>query len=151
MRAAEAARRAVELSAAQYQRLEAGDFDGYGKHEAAQEAACRVVLEWPVAEFDAETIALVDELSGLQRRLCEQFDALLDVTLVYPQGTPSFWDLLCGRLDAVVVRVQRHEIPAELVGLEQATGRAHVVRLGRWTEQLWKAKDQLIDDLLRAG
>ncbi|MEZ4494946.1 MAG: hypothetical protein R3C29_16740 [Dehalococcoidia bacterium] len=78
MRAAEAARRAVELSAAQYQRLEAGDFDGYGKHEAAQEAACRVVLEWPVAEFDAETIALVDELSGLQRRLCEQFDALLE-------------------------------------------------------------------------
>ena len=93
----------------------------------------------------------VGGLSVALATMGEQFDALLDVTLVYPRGTPSFWDLLCGRLDTVVVRVQAHAIPAELVGLEQATGRAHVVRLGRWTEQLWTAKDQLIDDLLRAG
>ena len=26
----------------------------------------------------------------------EQFEALLDVTIVYPHGTPDFWDLLCG-------------------------------------------------------
>ena len=93
----------------------------------------------------------VGGLSVALATMGEQFQALLDVTLVYPRGTPSFWDLLCGRLDTVVVRVQAHAIPAELVGLEQATGRAHVVRLGRWTEQLWTAKDQLIDDLLRAG
>jgi 1-acyl-sn-glycerol-3-phosphate acyltransferase len=79
----------------------------------------------------------------------EQFQALLDVTVVYPQGTPTFWDLLCGRLDAVIVRVQAHAIPPDLIGLEQATGRAHMVRLGRWVEQLWTDKDRLIDDLLR--
>ena len=33
----------------------------------------------------------------------EQFEALLDVTIVYPHGTPRFWDLLCGRIDAVTV------------------------------------------------
>jgi 1-acyl-sn-glycerol-3-phosphate acyltransferase len=79
----------------------------------------------------------------------EQFQAMLDVTLVYPQGTPTFWDLLCGRLDAVIVRVQAHAIPPDLIGLEHASGRAHVVRLGRWVEQLWTDKDRLIDDLLR--
>jgi len=78
----------------------------------------------------------------------EQFQALLDVTLVYPRGTPTFWDLLCGRLDAVVVRVQARAIPAELVGVEHAAERAHVVKLGRWVEQMWKDKDRLIGELL---
>ena len=39
----------------------------------------------------------------------EQFEALLDVTIVYPHGTPDFWDLLCGRIDAVTVRVQQRD------------------------------------------
>jgi 1-acyl-sn-glycerol-3-phosphate acyltransferase len=81
----------------------------------------------------------------------EQFQALLDVTIVYPRGTPTFWDLLCGRLDAVVVRVLPRAIPAELVGVEHASERAHVVKLGRWVEQLWKDKDRLIDELLPAS
>ncbi len=75
--AAAAARHAVELSAAQHRRLESGDFEAYGQHEAAQVAACRTLLEWPIAEFDEETRLLVNELSALQRQLCEQFDALL--------------------------------------------------------------------------
>ncbi|MFO1286159.1 MAG: acyltransferase [Rubrivivax sp.] len=78
----------------------------------------------------------------------EQFQALLDVTIVYPAGTPTFWDLLSGRLDAVIVRVQPRAIPAELVGVEHAAERAHVVKLGRWVEQLWKEKDRLIGELL---
>lgn len=36
----------------------------------------------------------------------EQFHGLLDVTVVYPGGIPTFWDMLCGRLDHVIVRVQ---------------------------------------------
>ena len=43
----------------------------------------------------------------------EQFESLLDVTIVYPHGIPTFWQLLCGQLDAVTVRVQvrRHSRP----------------------------------------
>ena len=80
----------------------------------------------------------------------EQFEALLDVTLVYPQGTPTFWDLLCGRLQAVTVRVQRREIPKDLLGMEQAGERARLVRLGRWVEQQWQEKDRQIDELMKA-
>ncbi len=79
----------------------------------------------------------------------EQFEALLDVTLVYPQGTPTFWELLSGRLDAVTVRVQQREIPADLLGMDQAGERARLVRIGRWIERQWVEKDGLIDELLR--
>ena len=78
MTASEAARRAVDLSAAQHRRLDAGDFAAYARHEAEQLAACRTILEWPLADFDAETRSLVNELSAIQRRLCEQFDSLLE-------------------------------------------------------------------------
>ena len=81
----------------------------------------------------------------------EQFEALLDVTLVYPERTPTFWDLLCGRLDVVIVHVLPREIPLELTGTERAGERAHVVRLGRWVEKQWLEKDQRIDELLSPG
>ena len=79
----------------------------------------------------------------------EQFEALLDVTIVYPHGAPQFWDLLCGRIDAVIVRVQRREIPAAVLGGDPIGDRAQRQRLNAWVEQQWLEKDQLIDQLLR--
>jgi 1-acyl-sn-glycerol-3-phosphate acyltransferase len=77
----------------------------------------------------------------------EQFEALLDVTIVYPRGTPRFWDLLCGRLSAVTVRVKRREIPAEVLGSDPISDRAYRQRIAAWVEQQWKEKDQLIEEL----
>lgn len=81
----------------------------------------------------------------------EQFQALLDVTIVYPHGAPRFWDLMCGRLDAVIVRVQQRAIPADLLGMTAGAERAQHRRLSRWIEHQWLEKDRLIEDLLRAG
>jgi 1-acyl-sn-glycerol-3-phosphate acyltransferase len=97
---------------------------------------------------------LKPKIGGLSVALAtmgEQFHCLLDVTLVYPEGTPTFWDLLCGRLDAVIVRVEQRAIPPELVGVEHAAERSHVVKLGRWVEQQWKEKDRLIGELMGKG
>ncbi|MBK1690077.1 acyltransferase [Rubrivivax gelatinosus] len=79
----------------------------------------------------------------------DQFQALLDVTIVYRHGAPTFWDLLCGRVGEVVVRVRELEIPRELV--EQADhmlDRSFRRRLTAWVEQQWAEKDLLIDELL---
>jgi 1-acyl-sn-glycerol-3-phosphate acyltransferase len=78
----------------------------------------------------------------------EQFEALLDVTIVYPHGTPRFWDLLCGRLDAVIVRVQQREIPPEVLGSDPMSDKAYRQRISAWIEQQWAEKDLLIDELL---
>jgi 1-acyl-sn-glycerol-3-phosphate acyltransferase len=79
----------------------------------------------------------------------EQFEALLDVTIVYPHGTPDFWDLLCGRIDAVIVRVQQREIPPEVLGSDPMGDKAYRQRISAWVEQQWSEKDRLIDELLR--
>jgi 1-acyl-sn-glycerol-3-phosphate acyltransferase len=79
----------------------------------------------------------------------EQFEALLDVTIVYPHGTPRFWDLLCGRIDAVTVRVQQREIPPDVLGSDPIGDKAYRQRISAWVEQQWIEKDQLIAELLR--
>ncbi len=78
----------------------------------------------------------------------EQFEALLDVTIVYPQGPPQFWDLLCGRIHAVTVRVQQRAIPADVLGGDPVGDKAYRQRLSGWVEQQWAEKDALIDGLL---
>jgi 1-acyl-sn-glycerol-3-phosphate acyltransferase len=81
----------------------------------------------------------------------EQFEALLDVTIVYPHGTPRFWDLLCGRIDAVTVRVQQRAIPPEVLGSDPIGDKAYRQRISAWVEQQWSEKDRLIDELLRGA
>jgi 1-acyl-sn-glycerol-3-phosphate acyltransferase len=78
----------------------------------------------------------------------EQFGALLDVTIVYPKGTPRFWDLLSGRMDTVIVRVQQRGIPPEVLGSDPVGDKAYRQRIGAWVEQQWGEKDALIESLL---
>ena len=96
----------------------------------------------------------IGALSVALASMGEYFESLLDVTLVYPDGTPTFWDLMCGRVGAVVVRVQERPIPADLVGGDPGVDKALRVRIGRWMQHQWAEKDQLIEQILsdhRAG
>jgi 1-acyl-sn-glycerol-3-phosphate acyltransferase len=79
----------------------------------------------------------------------EQFETLLDVTIVYPQGTPRFWDLLCGRIEAVTVRVRQRAIPTQVLGGDPIGDKAYRQRLSTWVEEQWLAKDELIEELQR--
>jgi len=81
----------------------------------------------------------------------EQFESMLDVTIVYPHGTPTFWELLSGRLDAVLVRVQPRDIPPEVLGGDPVGDKAYRQRLTAWIEGLWVEKDEQIARLLGSG
>jgi len=78
----------------------------------------------------------------------EDFNALLDVTIAYPRGTPTFWDLLCGRMEEVVVRVQKRPIPPRLVGAGAAHNPSLRVDVQDWIAGMWEEKDRLLDALL---
>jgi 1-acyl-sn-glycerol-3-phosphate acyltransferase len=82
--------------------------------------------------------------------LGERLDALLDVTIVYPEGAPSFWQFLCGRVPRIVVRVQRHEIPADCRRSDHTVDAPFRKRVHHWLLALWDAKDRQID-ALRGG
>ena len=75
----------------------------------------------------------------------EQFTALLDVTIAYPLGTPTLWDLLCGRAAAVTVHVQQRPIPADLLGGDPLGDKIYRQRITDWVEAQWREKDALLD------
>jgi len=81
----------------------------------------------------------------------DRFQAVLDVTIVYPDGAPNFWEFLCGRLRRVVVRIQSLPVPAELMQGDYAADPAVREAFGRWVQQLWRDKDAQIDRLLAAS
>ena len=78
----------------------------------------------------------------------ERFEAMLDVTIVYPEGTPSFWALLCGNMGAVTVDVRQRAIPPDLLGRDPSGDKARRQHIRKWIEAQWQDKDRLIQGLL---
>lgn len=104
------------------------------------------------AQGSAYRHLLKPKIGGLGTALAamgEQFEALLDVTIVYPNRTPTFWDVLSGQLGPVRVRVQQRDIPADVLGGCSTSDKAYRQRIAEWVESQWREKDQLIETLLR--
>ena len=85
--------------------------------------------------------------------LANQLDALIDVTIIYPQTTttnlsPTFWQFLTGGITEIIVKARRVEIPKELLGRNFRTDRDFRRELEAWVDQLWRDKDELISATL---
>ncbi len=83
--------------------------------------------------------------------LGERFDSLVDVTIVYPDGVPTFWQFLRGDVERIVVRFARRPIPAEFFGPDYMTDSRARKRVQHWLHDLWQQKDRQIDELLAAA
>lgn len=73
--------------------------------------------------------------------------AVLDVTLVYPQGRPSIVDLLAGRVHEVRVDVRLRPIPPQLLGGDY-DDEVYRAQFQDWLNGLWREKDEVFDALL---
>lgn len=80
----------------------------------------------------------------------EQFDAILDVTIVYPDGPVELWGLLSGQLGRVVVHVEQRPIPREWLGADYAGDPAFRAAFQSWVGEVWGEKDALIGRVLDA-
>ena len=83
--------------------------------------------------------------------LGERFQSLLDVTIVYPDGVPDFWDFLCGRCPRVLVRVHVRAIAPGLCAGDYTADSGLRRDFHRWLDGLWRAKDDEIEALLVAS
>jgi 1-acyl-sn-glycerol-3-phosphate acyltransferase len=84
--------------------------------------------------------------------LGDQLEALIDVTIVYPQDDrdarpPTFWDLLTGHVPRIVARAEQREIPRSLLGRDFRSDPQFRRDLEAWMMRMWEEKDVLIDQL----
>jgi 1-acyl-sn-glycerol-3-phosphate acyltransferase len=90
-------------------------------------------------------------LGQVMYALANELDALIDVTIIYPQirttgQAPTFWQLLTGEISEIIVRAECREIPPGLLGRNFRTDREFRQELEAWVSQLWLEKDELISD-----
>jgi 1-acyl-sn-glycerol-3-phosphate acyltransferase len=81
----------------------------------------------------------------------EQFQSLVDVTIAYPGGCPTFWQFLCGRTSAIEVRVRELPIPADFCRGDYSGDSHFRARFQRWLDELWREKDLQLAQLLTTG
>jgi hypothetical protein len=81
----------------------------------------------------------------------DRFQAILDVTIVYPDGAPNFWEFLCGKLKRVIVRVQILPVPEHLMHSDYSGDPEVRAAFQRWVQQLWQDKDAQISQLLETS
>ena len=74
--------------------------------------------------------------------------SILDVTIVYPSGRPTMFDLFADRVGEVRVSIRERQIPAELLGGDYQNDPAFRERMQIWLNELWADKDRTIAALL---
>ena len=79
---------------------------------------------------------VLDALGGVLR-------GVLDVTLAYPAGTPSVWDLVFDRIPLVRLHVRELAVPD--VRGDYENDPAFRARFQEWINDLWAEKDARLD------
>ena len=81
----------------------------------------------------------------------EQFHSLIDVTIVYPAGAPTFWHFLCGTTPRVILRARQLPIPPEFCTSDYEGDAEFRGVLHRWLADIWAFKDEQIEQLLKGS
>ena len=79
----------------------------------------------------------------------EQFHSLIDATIVYPDGIPSFWDFLCGTTPRVVLRVRQLPIPPAFCTGDYEGDTVFRGTVHRWLADIWEFKDAEIEKIMQ--
>ena len=81
----------------------------------------------------------------------DKFQAILDVTIVYPDGTPTFWHFLQGKMHRVVVRARLLPIPRNLMSADYTGDAAVRAAFQAWVQESWREKDAQVTGLLKSA
>lgn len=91
-------------------------------------------------------------LSLAIQSLGDEIDGILDMTIVYPDGTPSYQDLWLGNVQRLGVEVRNIEMPKDLFSAIKNGGYDHdesvKSEMFAWIDKAWQQKDARIETML---
>jgi len=79
----------------------------------------------------------------------EQLHHIVNVTIVYPDGTKSFWDFICGKIGKIKVRVETLPISREIIG-DYVNNSEFRDNFQKWINSVWQQKDLRIESMLKS-
>ena len=79
-----------------------------------------------------------------------QLHHLIDVTIFYPAGTPSFWDFINGSVSKIKLHVDVKPLkglfPEDVKVMDYFENPEQRARFQQWLNQQWQAKDQRLEN-----
>ncbi|MFZ1391694.1 MAG: acyltransferase [Dokdonella sp.] len=78
-------------------------------------------------------------------------NAIVDVTMVYPDGRPGVLDLLAARVRRIEVKIEVIPVPVGLMGGDYENDPAFRERFQAWLNDRWRTKDAVIERLGQAA
>ncbi|MDN5418463.1 MAG: acyltransferase [Acinetobacter sp.] len=79
--------------------------------------------------------------------LGDKIDALVDMTIVYPDDAPGYGEFWLGEVPRIVVNMRKIEIPEWVLGGNYEDDAEYRERFQNWVDDLWTEKDQLISTI----
>lgn len=76
--------------------------------------------------------------------LGDKIDALMDMTIVYPNGAPGYGEFWLGDVPRIAVNMRKINIPDWVFGGNYEDDAEYRERFQAWVDELWTEKDQLI-------
>ncbi len=107
------------------------------KHQQQQSPYCNLLKP------RAGGVALVLDAMG------EQLHGILNTTLCYPDGRPTFWQLMCGQIQRISLHIELLEVPKNFIGRNYATDADYRAEFQEWINQIWLEKDQQLTRLIK--
>lgn len=96
------------------------------------------------ARFQTLLNTKIGGLSYALTALNEELHYLIDVTITYPNGVPTFWQFMKGECRDVQLRIACHQVPENITQAADFDEKRALI--GPWIEALWQEKDaRLID------
>ncbi|MNR43629.1 putative acyltransferase YihG [compost metagenome] len=77
----------------------------------------------------------------------DKIDALVDMTIVYPNGVPGYSDFWLGDVSKIAVNLRKIEIPDWVLGGNYEDDAVYRERFQQWVHKIWTEKDQLIEQM----
>lgn len=83
--------------------------------------------------------------------LGDRMHQVLDATIYYPHGVPTFWEFLCGRCPVAHIEVASRPVPAALRDAPEELPSEAREQLRNWIDDLWRRKDERLHALMGAA
>ena len=81
----------------------------------------------------------------------DALDCLIDVTIIYPDGTPTAWQYLSGQVRKISVQIQLRPIDNYIRCLDFREDSAAKTRLKEWLKYIWEEKEKDISYPLKVN
>lgn len=77
--------------------------------------------------------------------LGKKFHTVIDTTIHYEGKAPNYWDMACGRVGTITLRMRKLEVPKRFLSMDYTNNADDRMAFQNWVTGIWQEKDLELD------